>query len=107
MSQIAHRIPNATPDNLQNFISDSKWDSRAVIDRVAGQVNEQIGDPTDSCFIIDECGIAKKGEKSVGVARQWLGSEGKVDNGQVGVFAALCNNRDASLIDARVYLPQE
>jgi SRSO17 transposase len=107
MSQIAHRIPDATPDNLQNFISDSKWSSRAVMDRVAQQVNEQIGDPMDTSYIIDECGIAKKGDKSVGVARQWLGSEGKVDNGQVGVFAALCKNGDASLIDARLYLPQE
>jgi SRSO17 transposase len=107
MSQIAHRIPDATPDNLQNFISDSKWSARDVMDRVAHQVNEQIGDPIDACFIIDECGIAKKGDKSVGVARQWLGSEGKVDNGQVGVFAALCKNGDASLIDARLYLPQE
>lgn len=107
MSQIAHRVPKATPDNLQNFISDSKWSARDVMDRVAQQVNDQIGDSTDACFIIDECGIAKKGEKSVGVARQWLGSEGKVDNGQVGVFGALCKNGDASLIDARLYLPQE
>jgi len=107
MSQIAHRIPDATPDNLQNFISDSRWSARDVMDRVAEQVNEQIGDAADACFIIDECGIAKKGDKSVGVARQWLGSEGKVDNGQVGVFAALCKNGDASLTDARLYLPQE
>jgi SRSO17 transposase len=107
MSQIAQRIPNASPDNLQNFISDSKWDARAVMNRVAQQVNDQIGDVNDSCLIIDECGIAKKGEKSVGVARQWLGSEGKVDNGQVGVYTALCKSSNASLIDARLYLPQE
>jgi SRSO17 transposase len=107
MSQIAQRIPNASPDNLQNFISDSKWDARAVMDRVAQQVNDQIGDVNETCLIIDECGIAKKGEKSVGVARQWLGSEGKVDNGQVGVYTALCKGRNASLIDARLYLPQE
>lgn len=72
------------------------------MDRVAKQVNEQIGYSNDSCFVIDECGIAKKGDKSVGVSRQWLGSEGKVDNGQVGVFAALCRNSDASLIDGRL-----
>ena len=107
MSQIAQRVPNASPDNLQNFISDSKWDSRAVMDRVAQQVNDQIGDVNDASLIIDESGIAKKGEKSVGVARQWLGSEGKVDNGQVGVFTALCRGNNASLIDARLYLPQE
>ena len=77
------------------------------MDRVAQQVDDQIGDPNEAALIIDESGIPKKGDKSVGVARQWLGSVGKVDNGQVGVFAALCNNGDASLINARLYLPQE
>ncbi len=107
MSRIAHCIPDASPDNLQNFISDSQWSSRAVIDQVAQQVNDKIGDENDACLIIDESGIAKKGEKSVGVSRQWLGSEGKVDNGQVGVFTALCKGNNASLTDARLYLPRE
>jgi SRSO17 transposase len=54
MSQIAHRVPLATPDNLQNFISDSRWSSQAVIDRVAQQVNERIGDANDASLLIDE-----------------------------------------------------
>jgi SRSO17 transposase len=107
MSQIAHHVPLATPDNLQNFISDSRWSAQDVMDRVAQQVNESIGDPDDACLLIDESGIPKKGDMSVGVARQWLGSVGKVDNGQVGVFAALCRDSDASLINARLYLPKE
>lgn len=107
MSQIAQRVPLATPDNLQNFISDSRWSAQDVMDRVAQQVNEQIGDAHEACLLIDESGIAKKGDKSVGASRQWLGSMGKVDNGQVGVFAALCKGTDASLINARLYLPEE
>lgn len=107
MSQIAQRIPEASPDNLQNFISDSKWSARDVMNQVAQQVNEQIGDEHETCLLIDECGIAKKGEKSVGVARQWLGCEGKIDNGQVGVYSALCKDNNGSLIDARLYLPKE
>jgi SRSO17 transposase len=107
MSQIANRVPLATPDNLQNFISDSSWCAHEVMDQVALQVNEKIGDAHEACLLIDESGIAKKGDKSVGVARQWLGSEGKVDNGQVGVFAALCKGTDASLVNARLYLPEE
>lgn len=53
MSQIARHIPDATPDDLQNFISDSKWSVRAVMDRVVHvqQVNEQIGDPIDACLL--------------------------------------------------------
>lgn len=57
-------------------------------------------------MIIDESGFAKKGEASAGVPRQWNGRFGKVDNCQVGVFASLCQNGMAILIDARLYLPE-
>jgi SRSO17 transposase len=107
MFQMSQKVVNADNEKLQNFISDSKWSAQAVMDRVAQQVNQQIGDPNDTALLIDESGILKKGEKSAGVARQWLGSVGKVDNGQVGVFAALSRNGDASLINARLYLPGE
>lgn len=107
MFQMTQRVVDADHDSLQNFISDSKWSARDVMDRVAQQVNEKIGHSDEAALILDETSIAKKGNKSVGVARQWLGSVGKVDNGQVGVFAALCKGADASLIDARLYLPKE
>lgn len=107
MSQISEIIPDTDQDRLQNFISDSRWDAQAVMDRTASQVNAQIGDKENACLLLDESGFVKKGNKSVGVARQWLGRIGKVENGQVGVFAALCNNSDASLINARLYLPEE
>ena len=59
-------------------------------------------------LIIDESCFAKKGKKSVGVARQWNGRLGKVDNSQVGVFAALSNAEGVgSLVDTRLYLPKE
>jgi hypothetical protein len=54
---------------------------------------------------IDESAFAKKGEASAGVARQWNGRLGKVENSQVGVFAALAKETAVSLIDARLYLP--
>jgi len=107
MFQMSQTVADADNDALQNFISNSKWDSQAVLDQVAEQVNAKIGNIDNAALLIDVSGIAKKGNKSVGVARQWLGSVGKVDNGQVGVFAALCKNTDASLINARLYLPDE
>lgn len=107
MFQMTQNIVDADHESLQNFISDSKWSARAVMDQVAQQVNKQIGDPLEAALLIDESGIPKKGQKSVGVARQWLGSIGKVDNGQVGVFAALCKESDAAMINARLYLPKE
>lgn len=60
----------------------------------------------DAVLLLDESAFAKKGEASAGVARQWNGRLGKVDNCQVGVFATLCRGDMASLVDARLYLPR-
>ncbi len=92
-------------DNLNHFISQARWDRRSVLDSVAHNVNELLGS-SDSVLIIDESGFPKKGKKSAGVSRQWLGCQGKVDNGQVGVFSALCQGENAALIDAELYLPK-
>lgn len=59
----------------------------------------------ESVAILDESAIAKKGTASAGVARQWNGRLGKVDNSQVGVYMALCKGEMASLFDTRLYLP--
>jgi SRSO17 transposase len=107
MSQISEFIVDADSESIQNFISDSKWSAVEVMDSVAQDVDEKIGDENNACLLLDESGFAKKGNKSVGVARQWLGNLGKVDNGQVGVFAALCKDTDVALINGRLYLPEE
>jgi SRSO17 transposase len=59
----------------------------------------------ESVAILDESAMAKKGTASAGVARQWNGRMGKVDNSQVGVYMALCKGDMASLFDTRLYLP--
>ena len=64
-----------------------------------------LGGTEESALLIDESGITKKGNKSVGVARQWNGRLGKVDNCQVGVYAALSRGALSTLIDTRLYLP--
>ena len=71
------------------------------------EANGWLGGTADSCFVVDESGFAKKGKHSVGVARQWNGRQGKVDNCQVGVFGALGKGHLASLTDLRLYLPKE
>jgi SRSO17 transposase len=58
-------------------------------------------------LLIDESGWRKQGKKSVGVSRQYLGSIGKADNGQVGVFLSLVQADKVGIIDARLYLPCE
>ena len=57
-------------------------------------------------LIVDESGHSKKGNSSVGVARQYNGRLGKVDNCQVGVFAALAAGARVTLLEGRLYLPE-
>lgn len=107
MERMEEVVAGSEYESLQQFISDSPWSSESVMDRVAVNANTLIGNPTEACLLIDESGFAKKGKKSVGVSRQWLGRFGKVDNGQVGVFASLCNGTHSVLTDGRLYLPGE
>jgi SRSO17 transposase len=89
----------------QYFISESPWDYRPVINQVARDVSSLLGN-TKPVLILDESAVAKKGDASAGVARQYNGRMGKIDNCQVGVFAALSDGKHSSLIDARLYIPE-
>jgi SRSO17 transposase len=71
------------------------------------QADRHLGGAADSCLFLDESAFAKKGDQSVGVARQWSGRLGKVDNCQVAVFACLTQGAHSTLINTRLYLPQE
>jgi SRSO17 transposase len=72
---------------MQRLVSDALWDEAAMLETYHRLVQDEMGEP-DGVLIIDETGFAKKGQDSVGVARQYCGSLGKVENCQVGVFAA-------------------
>jgi SRSO17 transposase len=104
---ISEVVPDTDDRNLQQFITHSKWSAREVLDHVARDADELIGDATDAALIIDESGFAKQGKMSVGASRQYLGRLGKVDNGQVAVFGVLAKGRFATAIDTRLYLPKE
>lgn len=107
MERMAEAVPKADAQALQHFLSQSEWDWEPVIAQVATEADALLGGTADSCLILDETTIPKKGTKSVGVARQWCGALGKVDNCQLGVFAGLSRGRDVTLVDARLYLPKE
>ena len=79
-------VVGADDQALQYMLTESHWDSKAVMNQVAQEANLLLGGD-ESCLLLDESGFEKKGEHSVGVARQWNGRLGKVDNCQVGVFA--------------------
>ena len=106
MDRMAEVVPDSKSRNLQQFLTHSKWSADNVIDQVAREGNGYLGDKKRAGLLIDESGFVKQGKRSVGVARQWLGRIGKVDNGQVAVFGALGNGRFAIPVDVRLYLPK-
>jgi SRSO17 transposase len=89
MERMAEVVPESDEQALQHFLSNSNGDARGILDQVPLEADALLGGTEESALLIDESGISKKGNESVGVARQWNGRLGKVDTCQVGVCAAL------------------
>lgn len=104
--QMAEAVPDFRYEDEQHFLADSPWDHQAVLAEVGRQAYALLGGHRDTALLLDESCFAKKGEHSVGVARQYNGRLGKVDNCQVGVFAALCAGTYAVPVDVALYLPE-
>lgn len=92
--------------SVQHFLGDGSWDDRAILDRHAVLVADSIGDH-DGVLIVDGSDFPKRGAFSAGVARQYCGNTGKVDNCQAGVFVGYASVHGYTLLDARLYLPEE
>jgi SRSO17 transposase len=90
---------------MQRLVSDALWDDEAMLRTYHHLVQEEMGEP-DGVVIVDETGFPNKGQDSVGVARQYCGSLGKVDTCQVGVFAAYASRQGYALVDKRLFLPE-
>jgi SRSO17 transposase len=91
---------------MQQFIGQGQWQDEKLLKKHWRLVNETLGED-DGVWIVDGSGFPKKGEHSVGVTRQWCGQLGKVENCQVGVFAAYASRKGYTLLDRRLYLPEE
>ena len=91
---------------LQNFVGAVPWDDAPLRATLARQVGDELGEP-DAVIVFDPSAFAKKGTKSVGVARQWCGRLGKIENCQVGVFMAYVSRKEHALVNPRLYLPKE
>jgi SRSO17 transposase len=102
---IAERVEGGKVRALQQFISDRSWADEQLTARHHRNVDEDLGED-DAVLIFDESGFAKKGKHSIGVARQYCGSLGKVENCQVGVFAAYASRAGYALVGTRLFLPQ-
>ena len=103
---LAEAVGDATPRSLQRLLSEAPWETTPVLDALQGYLAPRLT-AADGVFVLDETGFPKKGTKSVGVARQYCGTLGKVGNCQLGVFVAYVAERGHTLVDARLYLPRE
>ncbi|MEV0734359.1 IS701 family transposase [Polymorphospora sp. NPDC050346] len=101
---LAERAGEVSPDGMQRLLRWADWDVEAVRDDVRDYLVEYLGDPR-GVLIVDDTGFLKKGVRSAGVARQYSGTAGRVENCQVGVFLAYRSARGHGLIDRRLYLP--
>jgi SRSO17 transposase len=103
--QLAEHLGDARPWRTQRVLSHALWDEEAARDLCRDYVIERLG-AAGAVLVVDETGFLKKGKHSAGVARQYSGTAGRVENSQVGVFLAYASRRGYALIDRRLYLPQ-
>jgi SRSO17 transposase len=104
-ASLAAVVEGGCAQQFQHFISNSPRDPAPVIAQIGRDADQLLGGKPDSCLIIDECSFPKQGTRSVGVARQWSGRLGKVDNCQVAVFGVLTDGHRHAPVDMRFYLP--
>src|SRR6266852_3402926 len=91
---------------LQGFIGWDAWDDAPLREELRGQVKRHLGQG-DGVLVFDPSGFPKSGRESVGVARQWCGRLGKVDNCQVAMDVGYVSRKGHTLVDTRLYLPKE
>src|SRR4051794_1385693 len=103
---LAEQAGDARPWRTQRVLSHVLWDADAAQELCRDYVFEHLG-AADGVLIVDETGFLKKGEHSAGVARQYSGTAGRVENVQIGVFLAYASSKGHALIDRELYLPKE
>jgi SRSO17 transposase len=103
---IAIAVESAKVRAMQFFVSDVVWDNDKIMSKYRSMVNDDMGDQ-DGALIFDESSFVKKGVESAGVAKQYCDSIGKVENCQVGVFAAYATRHGYCLLDSRLYVPEK
>jgi SRSO17 transposase len=104
--QLAEHLGDARPWRTQRLLSHVQWDEEAARDLCRAYAVEVLAD-REAVLIVDETGFLKKGTKSAGVARQYSGTAGRIENCQIGVFLAYASGTGHALIDRELYLPKE
>lgn len=100
---MAARLPDGDEQGLQQFVNQSPWRWETVRAKLARRMVEELG---PEAWIVDDTGFVKKGDCSVGVARQYSGTLGRVDNCQIGVSISAATDRASCPINWRIFLPE-
>jgi len=106
METICGDVGEADYQGIEQFISSSSWDEKALLRQLAQDADRELGGEGAGLYI-DETSFVKKGKASVGVKRQYCGRLGKLENCQVGVFACLGRQQQCVPIDFRLFLPED
>jgi len=106
VERLALSVPGGHVRNMQKFLGAGLWEDGAILRRHAELVAQSLGE-RGGALIVDGSEFPKKGKYSAGVMRQYCGATGKIDNCQAGVFLAYASGRGHTLLDRRLYLPQE
>ena len=102
---MALQVEGGAIRGMQRFISDVRWDEEQMLWNYHQLLADAMGD-TEGVLMFDESGFVKKGQDSVGVARQYCGTLGKVENCPVGVFAGYASRHGYAMVDERLFLPE-
>ena len=102
--QLAEVNGDVTPYGIQHLLGRALWQADQLRDALYAYVVAHVGD-SQAVLVVDETGFLKKGNQSAGVARQYSGTAGRVENCQVGVFLAYASRLGQSLLDRALYLP--
>ncbi len=103
--QLAEYLGYSHPRGIQRTLDRYAWDADAVRDDLRQWVITELGD-AEGVLVIDETGFPKQGGHSVGVARQYCGTLGKIANCQIGVFLGYATSKGHAGIDRALYLPK-
>ncbi len=106
-TNIAHQVVGLEDDGqgLQHFMSDSPWSGKKIFAQIQAEIANRL-ELQDGMLSLDESGVACSGTQKAGASRQYLGREGKVDLGQVGVALTYYINGHWAMVDAELYLPE-
>src|SRR5438132_12117921 len=103
---LAEAAGDSGPQGMQRLLNFYAWDADGVRDDVRAVVAQALGDAEQGVLIVDETGFVKKGTKSAGVARQYSGTAGRIENCQIGVFLTYATRAGRTFLDRELYLPK-